>query len=819
VKSTLISGNLALAGPQSHADGPDVAGMVIDQGFNFVGITNGSSGWHLSDFTGNADDPLTPHAGLGPLQYNGGPTPTMALLPSSWVVDQGQSSGVSTDQRGEPRTYDYLFLYFASPFGGDGTDIGAYEVQGPVVTSQPQSQFIAAGQNAVFTVSVNSPAGAPWYQWHKDFTDINGVGFSRIVDATNATYTRTNVQLADAGEYSVMIGDAYTPGIPFYGALRSSSAKLRVGYALNRSMVGGGIIVPSLDVPVYTNNSSVVLFASPAPGWIFSHWSGDTNGAQNPLPIVMATNRFITANFTSTVSACAVSPLGLVGWWPGEGNANDIIGTNNGTVQNGVAYAAGKVGQAFDLDGASADVYIPASPTLQFSTQFTIEAWVRPNDVATNRQILLLADPFEGFCLLEASTNGSVRLYVGGDSGGPTQTSDSLNSPAGLLSVGTWAHVAGSFHNGQLLLFVNGITVAAKLSRLFSIFALPPAGYIGGVTGSGHQRFFGSIDELSVYNRALGEAEIRAIYAAGDSGKCAPPCASSPAGLVSWWPGASTANDIAGANNGALQNGVAFATGQVGQAFSFDGVDDFVSVANTASMDFGVSDFSIDLWFKLNALASDQAFFHKSVGNVPGDQTYLLEFDTPNSLRFLVRGTSANQNDLTVPTSLAAGRWYHLAAVREGNTSSLYVNAALIGRQTAGASVDTGSGGTAAMGKLAPNGTGVNRFLRGYLDEVDLFNRALAQSEVQAIYNAGTLGKCLAPAFITSAIRSGNNLNINWLSKRGLTYRAQYKTNLDTITSWQDVVGDVTATNTTATKTDLLPASTFQRFYRVEMFR
>ena len=53
-------------------------------------------------------------------------------------------------------------------------------------------------------------------------------------------------------------------------------------------------------------------------------------------------------------------------------------------------------------------------------------------------------------------------------------------------------------------------------------------------------------------------------------------CVQPPAGLVSWWPGEGNANDIVGSNHGTLQNGATFAAGMVGQAFSFDGIDDYV---------------------------------------------------------------------------------------------------------------------------------------------------------------------------------------------------------------------------------------------------
>src|SRR5689334_8814675 len=79
----------------------------------------------------------------------------------------------------------------------------------------------------------------------------------------------------------------------------------------------------------------------------------------------------------ATAQACVSPPSGLVGWWAGEGNAADLQGTNNGAVQNGVAFASGKVGQAFSFDGVDDYVLVPDSPGLNFGTNapMTVELW------------------------------------------------------------------------------------------------------------------------------------------------------------------------------------------------------------------------------------------------------------------------------------------------------------------------------------------------------------------------------------------------------------------------------------------------------------
>ncbi len=89
------------------------------------------------------------------------------------------------------------------------------------------------------------------------------------------------------------------------------------------------------------------------------------------------TSSVATLTVVNLPGNCLPPPSGLVGWWPGEGNANDIAGTNNGTLQGGAsAGAAGVVGAAFSVNGTSSYVQIPDSPSLH-PTNFTIETWVR----------------------------------------------------------------------------------------------------------------------------------------------------------------------------------------------------------------------------------------------------------------------------------------------------------------------------------------------------------------------------------------------------------------------------------------------------------
>lgn len=122
LRNTIVAGNTAAI------VGPDLFGALTSQGFNLVGDSSGATLAPVQpgDQIGNAGSPIAPL--LGPLQDNGGPTATMALLAGSPAIDRGHASGSTADQRGAARPIDNFGI--ANATGGDGADIGAFEHAG-----------------------------------------------------------------------------------------------------------------------------------------------------------------------------------------------------------------------------------------------------------------------------------------------------------------------------------------------------------------------------------------------------------------------------------------------------------------------------------------------------------------------------------------------------------------------------------------------------------------------------------------------------------------------------------------------------------------
>lgn len=224
--------------------------------------------------------------------------------------------------------------------------------------------------------------------------------------------------------------------------------------------------------------------------------------------------------------------------------------------------------------------------------------------------------------------------------------------------------------------------------------------------------------------------------------------------LVSWWPAEGDADDVSGGNHGKLLNGVAFASGRIGQAFSFDGNNDGISILKTASLNMGPNDFSIEAWVKLDRAQTHQGAIFFNYAGVP---YYALFVTADAKARVLFRpgyALTGNDNDPFVAaagtTSLRDGQWHHLVGVRSSATALIYVDGVLEGSATNpsvltvnGGSVDTSRCAYARIGAvhtstghcttLAPNVYESQYFFQGLIDEVKVYDRALSECEIQAL--------------------------------------------------------------------------------------
>jgi hypothetical protein len=247
------------------------------------------------------------------------------------------------------------------------------------------------------------------------------------------------------------------------------------------------------------------------------------------LPVVLA------GSINSAFANCTPPPMGMVGWWPGDGDTTDVVNGNNGVVVGSVSYSdPGMVDEAFSMDGGHVQV---ARDLLLEPEAVTVDAWVKAS--GTPGAFRYIAAKGAEMC-----ETASYALYTGSTGGlffylwDGTKVGDEykfLISPGVLPDAiwdGAWHHVAGTFDGHFARLYVDGVQIGDGTPALADndvaiAYGLATSNdflignYLNAACPSSDFSFAnGEIDEVEVFNGALASEDIQKIYIAGSDGKC-----------------------------------------------------------------------------------------------------------------------------------------------------------------------------------------------------------------------------------------------------------------------------------------------------------
>ena len=262
---------------------------------------------------------------------------------------------------------------------------------------------------------------------------------------------------------------------------------------------------------------------------------------------------------------------------------------------------------------------------------------------------------------------------------------------------------------------------------------------------------------LAPISQALGQA-------------CIPP----PSGLVGWWPLDETegtiATDIVNGHDGVHVNNPTPEPGMVGGALAFHGVPassgvpgtgDSVKVADDPAWAFGDGDFTIGGWVKVDnrtgiymlvtQATNKGSRMHLCYGGDGRGLGFALVFPFP-TLDF-----SLNEGNIGGWT---AGVYRHFGFVRQGNLWALYVDGQVVSSKT-GDDTYTDFERDLMFGFQE---FGSKFYLDGTLDEIEIYDRALSGTALQAIFAAGSAGKCRGGVSIDIKPGTASN-SINLKSK------------------------------------------------------
>ena len=257
--------------------------------------------------------------------------------------------------------------------------------------------------------------------------------------------------------------------------------------------------------------------------WYWDFGDGDTSTDQNPEHTYSASGDYTvtlsvaspkgTDQFSDTVNVYDLTD-NLLAYWnfaEASGDRADALGTYNLTDNDTVEAVAGHIGNGATFAGA-AEKLTQATLDLSGKTEFTLSAWVELG-VGSQVYFATVASALSCVGLVSSGPHtNALTVYIGAASA----FFDSV-----LSGAGTWDHVVFRYDGAQstnatkLRAWVNGVETAATVI----IGTIPTllggaAGFDVGWDGAGTYSV-GSVDELAVWDRALSETEIDALYNGG----------------------------------------------------------------------------------------------------------------------------------------------------------------------------------------------------------------------------------------------------------------------------------------------------------------
>jgi concanavalin A-like lectin/glucanase superfamily protein/PA14 domain-containing protein/peptidase C25-like protein/BACON domain-containing protein len=421
----------------------------------------------------------------------------------------------------------------------------------------------------------------------------------------------------------------------------------------------------------------------------------------------------------------AYRPQTLVSYWQLDETsgtmANDAAGDNDGTLMGDPTWqpSGGKIEGALDFDGLDDYVSLPNILNPAYDS-FSVFAWVKLDaKEGTITQTILQQEGMNGRnWLSRISSSDKLHCYLGGES--------TFSDTAVFANTGEWHHVGLTYNGTTLKIYIDGQEEASNDVTAESATGNMRLG-AHAAPSSDREYWSGLIDDVRFYNYSLNAVQIKSVMNL----------------TTAWWKLDETtglvAADAAGFNQGNLTNfnddDSQWVAGKLDGALQFDGVKDYIELGHSASLKPDLP-MTMAAWIKLAEVGNYQVIInidkkdydssHRIYGSQlivrnTGEVFVKIGDGLPDYSGRYVNGTTVLQPDT----------WYHIAAViRSPENIRLYIN----GHDDGDESVGTGgdivySNGTSQLGCRS----GSALFLKGDIDDVRIFDRALTLEEIAVL--------------------------------------------------------------------------------------
>ena len=452
-------------------------------------------------------------------------------------------------------------------------------------------------------------------------------------------------------------------------------------------------------------------------------------------------------------SAFPGTPGDVVAAYSMNGNGEDDSQYGNDADTEGAVVTADRfnlANNALELDGTSG-ILAENSPALQ-SDYLTVAFWIKPTEFPGSGEVYLISNggwqerfkismPSHGKPVFTTHSNGQCCSDM--DSGTP-------------LTLNAWTHVTMVHDGTQDIIYFNGNPVNQKNVSGALDKTQHPLG-IGYDPIDNGSYFKGALDEVIVVNRALSAAEIAALFALQSQQP------SAPTALIADYPFSGNALDNTIFENHAQVIGAQLADDRFGKKNQAYETGQGKSLVAANSPQQNSANTTISFWIKPNSLPGSGEVYVLSNGG--WQERWKISLPSHGKPVFTTHPGFCC-SDMDSGTPLTVGAWTHVAMVHDGSKDIIYFNGSRVNEKNVSGALDA---------TTKPLGIGFdpidnNYFFDGSLDEVQIYNAALSDAEIAALYAAQSTpvagGDATAPSspLNLSADVLYTNVTLSWLA-------------------------------------------------------
>lgn len=476
------SGPICIAGGDDDAQhGTHVAGIVgaLDNQVGTVGVAPGSRLWSVK---------VLDASGTGFLSW--------ILRGVDWVAANAGTIEVANMSLGAPGFSQALRDAIQSAVSGGvafAVSAGNFDVDAGGYSPSAFANVLTVSALADFDGRAGG-VGTPTCRFDVDDTLADFSNWGQVVDITAPGSCIESTVPIERGSYAVLSG--------------TSMAAPHVAGAL---ALLARVVDPDSAADVQAMYATVLAAGN-------TSWTDDSgDGVKEPLLDLRAPSLF-----AATVPPCAViAATDQMAWWSAEGS---MVARTGPPLGGSTGYVPAVVGSGFRTDGGS----VLASPDVGVvGSSMSVEFWMKP--MPTTGTVQMLVSRWDFPSTDDAARSYALSLSPLGDlvfetDEITTQRPAELRVSASALFDGNFHHVAATWDQQQIRLFVDGVLVASRASQAGSLNAAADLQFrVGSKGGLGDPfRYSGVLDEVSVWERALTPTEIASIVAAGPAGRCTP---------------------------------------------------------------------------------------------------------------------------------------------------------------------------------------------------------------------------------------------------------------------------------------------------------